>query len=125
MTISTVNYREKIFDHPDLTKITGVPTYETLHLLHNEIKANTMAVQSNLGSGQHGYLGLVFILTYYVLLTNTPFVLQVYPGKLRIPIAVTCHAQEELKRQYEKKPIILPRNKRSGTSTHTATCIGL
>ena len=57
--ISTINYRETIFEHPDLTKITGVPTYETLHLLHNKIKANVMAVHYNLGGGQHNYLGLV------------------------------------------------------------------
>ena len=92
MTISTVNYRETIFDHPNLTKITGVPTYETLHLLHNKIKSNKMVVHSNLKGGQHGYLGLVVILNANSLLTNTPFVCQFHPGNLIIPIADTRHA---------------------------------
>ena len=91
MTISTINYRETIFEHPDLTKITGVPTYETLHLLHNKIKANAMAVHSNFGGGQHRYLGLVVIHNAYALITNTPFVLPVHPvntpkPKLKGPI---------------------------------------
>ena len=80
----------------------GIPNYETLHLLHNEIKSNAMAVQSNLGGGKHGYLGLVVSLTAYGLLTNTPFVNQIHTGKLVTPIAATCHAQEEVKRQHEK-----------------------
>ena len=56
MTIYTVNYREKIFEHTDLTKITGVLTYETLHLIQSKIKANAMAVHSNIIVGQHGLL---------------------------------------------------------------------
>ena len=52
--------------------------------------------------GKHGYLGLVVILTAYYILTNTTFVCQVHPGNLITPIVATCHAQEELKRQYEK-----------------------
>ena len=98
MTIFAVNYRETIFEHTNLTKITGVPNYKTLHLLHNEINVNAMAVHSNLGSGQHGYLKLVVIPTAYALLVNNPFVRQVHTGDLRIPIVDTHHAQEEPKR---------------------------
>ena len=61
-----------------------------------------MSVHSNLRGRKHGYLGLVVSLTAYGLLTNTPFVHQVHTGKLVIPIAATRHAQEEVKRQYEK-----------------------
>ena len=81
MMVSTFNYRKKIFEHPNLSKITGVLTYDTLHLLHNEIKSNALAVHSNIGGGQHGYLGLVVSLTAYYVLTKTPFVSQVHPGK--------------------------------------------
>ena len=65
MTISTVKYRRTIFEHPNLTKIIGVPTYDTLHLLHNKIKSNTISFYSNLGGGQNGYLGLVVRPTAY------------------------------------------------------------
>ena len=92
MTISTVNYRETIFDHTDLSKIMGVPTYETLHLLHNEIKANVMAVHSNIGGGQHGYLGLVVRPTDYNLLAKNPFFSQFRTGTLIIHIAATLHS---------------------------------
>ena len=80
----------------------GVPIYETLHLLHNEIKSNAMTVHSNIGGRQHGYFSLVVRPTAYALLTNTPFVCQDYPGNLIVPIAATLHAQEELKRQYDE-----------------------
>ena len=102
MTISTLNYLGTIFEHPDLNKIIGVLTYETLHLLHNKIKSNTMAVHSNPGGGKHGYLILVTSPTDYALLTNNPFVRQVHPENLITPISATHHAQEELKFQYDE-----------------------
>ena len=102
MNISTINYRGKIFKQTNLSKIMGVPTYETLHQLHNEINYNAMAVHSNLGGGQQICLGKVIILTAYALLTNTPFVCQVHPGNLSSPIAATHHTQEELKHQYDE-----------------------
>ena len=102
MTISTVNYHEKIFEHTNLTTITGIPTYETLHLLHNKIKPNKMAVHTNIGGVQHSHLRLVFSPTTYALLEKTPFVCQVRPGNLSTPIAATRHAQEKLKHQYDE-----------------------
>ena len=100
--ISTINYCETIFEHPELSKIIGVLKYETLHLLHNGIQSNAMAVHSNLEGGQHSYLGLVVIPDAYDVLTNTPFFFQVHPVNLVIPISSNRHVQEELKRQYDK-----------------------
>ena len=54
MKKSTIDYREKIFEHPKLSKMIGVPNYDTLNILHNEKKHNRMEVRSNLGGGQHG-----------------------------------------------------------------------
>ena len=102
MTISTVNYHEAIFEHPNLTKIIGIPTYDTLHLLLNEIKPNAISVHSNIGGVQHGYLGLVVSPTACALLSNTPFVPPINPGILSIPVVVTCNTHDELKRQYDK-----------------------
>ena len=101
MKISTINHRKNIFEHPDLTNIIGVPNYDTLHLLHSEIKSNALAVHSNLGGGQHGYLGLVVRPTAYVLLSNTPFFCPVHPITLGIPVVATHHAQDEFKGQYK------------------------
>ena len=85
----------------------GVPTYETLHILHNEIKSNAMAVRSNPGGEKYGYLVLVVSPTDYALITNNPFVFQVHLGDLATPIAATHHPQEELKHQYEKNLQVL------------------
>ena len=107
MAISTVNYRDTIFEHPNLSKIVGVPTYETLHLLHNEIKSNAMAVHSNLGGGQHGYLRLVISPTAYALLNNATFVCQVHPGNLVTHITASRHVKEKLKFQYDENLQVL------------------
>ena len=80
----------------------GAPTYETLHILNNEIKSNAMAVHSNLGGGQHGYLRLVISPTAYALLNNTNFFCQVHPENLITPITATRQAQEKLKFQYDE-----------------------
>ena len=40
--------------------------------------------------------------TAYALLINSPFVRQLHPGNLVIPIAAIYHAQKELKHQYDK-----------------------
>jgi hypothetical protein len=51
MSISAVNYGEVFFEHPDLTKIIGIPTYDTLHKIYQEIKSNAISVHSDLGGG--------------------------------------------------------------------------
>ena len=91
MTIPTVNYRETIFEHTNLTKIIGFLTYDTLHLLHSKIKSNAISVHSNIGSGQHGYLSLVLRPTAYALL-KTILVRPVHPGTLVIAAVATRHA---------------------------------
>ena len=58
---SSVNYKDSYFEHPVLTAIYGEPTYETLHHLKNEHKANASSLPTTLGGGNHGYL--IMILT--------------------------------------------------------------
>jgi hypothetical protein len=102
MSISTVNYREIFFEHPELTKIIGVPTYNTLHKLNQEIKSNAISVHSNLGGGQHGHLGLVVSPTAYVILSNTPYHCPDLPEELEIPAGGTRHAQDLLERTHKE-----------------------
>ena len=56
---TVINYRDNLFEYPELTKIHGEPTYESLKTLQNELKANTQTVHTSLGGATHGYLGLV------------------------------------------------------------------
>ena len=92
MAISTVNYLITILEYPNLTKIIVVPTYDTLHLLHHEIKSDVIAVHINIGGIQHGNLGLLVIPNAITLLSNAPFVRPMHPGTLIIPVVVTRHA---------------------------------
>ena len=86
---STVNYRDIHFDRDKLTPIRGEPTYETVHKLWNEIKANARSVYLHLGSGTHGHLGLVLTAAQYVEISNTVFTRSDHPGALAIPLAAT------------------------------------
>jgi hypothetical protein len=40
MVFSGINYRETYFEFPELTKVRGEPTSESLFKLRNELKAN-------------------------------------------------------------------------------------
>ena len=55
------NYWETLFEYQDLSPIHSEPTYESLHKLVNQFKANACSVHTTLGGGQYGHLG--FILT--------------------------------------------------------------
>ena len=52
---SVPNYRETLFEYPELTPIHGEPSYESLRVLYNQIKANARSVHTTLGGGQHGH----------------------------------------------------------------------
>ena len=98
MSASTgINYRETYFEYPDLTKIHGEPTSESLFKLRNELKANAQSVYSNLSDGAHGHLALVLSARQYTLLTAVPFVRPLHPGALNIPTGTTGPMTEVLK----------------------------
>ena len=84
-TNTNVNYIELYFEYKEVTKIHGEPTYETVHHLHNQIKANAASVRSNLGGGAFGHLGLVVSAAQYALVSNALFVRPPHPGILVIP----------------------------------------
>ena len=71
MTPSNVKYRETHFERANLSPIHGDPTFERLHKLRNEIKANTRYIYSHLGGGTHGHLGLVLTVAQYALISPT------------------------------------------------------
>jgi uncharacterized ParB-like nuclease family protein len=101
MSIPTVNYREVFFEHPDLSRIIGIPTYETLHTLNQELKSNAMSVHSNLGGGQHGHLGLVVSPNACALLANMPCARPGHPAPLAIPQNASHHLQNLLERTHQ------------------------
>ena len=87
---STVNYRDTHFERDNLTPIPGKPTYETVHKLWNEVRANARSVYSHLDGGTHGHLGLVLTAAHYADISNTVFTRPTPPGPLAIPLAATA-----------------------------------
>ena len=90
---SSVNYKDSYFEQPVLTAIRGEPTYETLHHLKNELKANASSFPTTLGGGNHGYLGIILTPAEYRRITPTDtFTRTPNPGVL-VPNPVGTAAQ--------------------------------
>ena len=88
---SSINYKEYYFKHLFLTKIHGEPTYETLHQLKNELKANASYVPTTLGGGNNGYLGVILTpAEYHRIAPDNPCTQQPNPGILVPNLAGTA-----------------------------------
>ena len=87
---SNIDYAQTYFKYPSPTPISGEPTNKALKRLKNELRANASSVESDLGGGDHGYLGLVLTDVEYANVTNTPFVAPNFPGTLTIPAVATA-----------------------------------
>ena len=86
--IPSVN--DTYFQHKVLTRIHGLPVYETLQHLTTEIKANAASVPSTLGGGLYGHLGLVVSDQKYATLANTlPWITPGNPGAFVPPTGAT------------------------------------
>ena len=85
MAAGTVNYAASYFKYKTPTPIFGAPTNKTLKRLKQELCANASSVESDLGSGDHGYLGLVLSNADYASVSDTAFVAPNYPQPLTIP----------------------------------------
>ena len=82
MRITTdIDYKNHVFEIPELSKIHGEPTTATLLDLRNEVRVNAQSVTTDLGGGQHGHLGLVMNEASYQALPNTaPYERPLNPG---------------------------------------------
>ena len=79
-----IDYKNNLFEHPELTRIVGEPSTATLITLQAEIRDNAQSVQSDLGGGEHGHLGLVCTPeAYHSFVPNAPpYVQPSNPGRL-------------------------------------------
>ena len=86
-----IDYKNNLFEHPELTRIIGEPTTATLITLQAEVRDNAQAVQSDLGGGQHGHLGLVCTqAAYAALVPQAPaYTRPVNPGRLAVTSNLT------------------------------------
>ena len=81
-----IDYKNNLFEHPELTRIIGEPTTASLITLQAEVRDNAQAVQSDLGGGQHGHLGLVCTQAAYTALVPqaSAYTRPVNPGRLAV-----------------------------------------
>ena len=87
-----IDYANTYFKYPTPTPITGKPTNKSLKRLKNELRANASSVDTDLGGGDHGYLGLVLTDVEYANINPTPqaFIAPAFPGTLTIPATATA-----------------------------------
>ena len=96
------NYIDNNFEYTVLTKIHDVPTYSSLKMIKDEIKANASSVQSDLGGGRHGYLGLVLTPAEYAAVSNIPFVRPINPLPLVIPAGTANYESTRLREDHKE-----------------------
>eukprot|EP00957_Ditylum_brightwellii_P079001 6008742-Ditylum_brightwellii.AAC.1 len=66
-----MDYKNTVFEKPELTHVHGEPTMANILTLKNELQANAQAVSTTLRGRRHGYLGLVMTPQDYALIPNT------------------------------------------------------
>ena len=104
MTLGSIDYASAYFKYKTPQFIQGVPTNQTLKRLKTELRANASSVESNLGGGDHDYLGLVLSDTEYAAINPAPppFVSPPYPGNLHIPNNTPTMQAINLKEQHNE-----------------------
>ena len=92
MPATNIDYANTYFEFPELSKIHGAPTYPTIRIIKDEVKANASSVASDLGGGANGHYGIVVDPTEYAMVPGTiPYVRPMYPGALVIPPGMMLH----------------------------------
>jgi hypothetical protein len=59
MKYSTVEEVMASFPHPILPTVEGEPDYQTIHATRRFLQANSQAIDTHLGGGTLGHLGLI------------------------------------------------------------------
>lgn len=103
MTTINIDYITTSFEYPVLTKIQGQPTYVTLKIIKDEMKANATSVSSDLGGGANGHLGLMLSPIEYSNVSLVPYVKSVHPGTLVIPLGSTQHESTRLREDFKEE----------------------
>ena len=62
------------FATPTLTSIIGMPEYESIKVVNDELTGNAFGVCTNLGCGTVGYSRLTLTPAVYATISATPFV---------------------------------------------------
>jgi hypothetical protein len=71
MKYSTVEDVMASFPHPILSPVEGEPDYQTINATRKFLQANSWAIDTHLGGGTLGHLGLIILDVSYYILVNT------------------------------------------------------
>ena len=82
------------FTYQQLPRIQGVPDYNSITLVANDLKANAACIASELGGGALGHLALTVPTAVYATLSNTAFIIPVNPGAAPPNIAIASTAAQ-------------------------------
>ena len=103
MALGTIDYASSYFKYKTPTPIRGEPTHKSLKRLKMELQANASSVETDLGGGNHGYLGLVLTDQEYATIPHTaPFIPPNYPPALNIPTDATPIQALQLKDEHQE-----------------------
>ena len=80
----TVEVMLESFPNNPVTKIEGEPSYQSLRTLEIELIQNASSIFTELGGGNHGYLGLLLEATKYLEITGHDFNQHSNPGLIPI-----------------------------------------
>ena len=100
---SSIDFNYTSFEQANLTPISGEPTFETLHKLQNQIKANAKSVYSYLGGGAYGHIGLVLTNAQYSLITKMLFFYLTHSSPIIIPDVTTDHMRSNMRIVHTKE----------------------
>ena len=98
---ASIDYASSYFQYPVLDKIHGKPTYETLKKLKKQLKSNAQSVESSLGGGRYGHLGLVINPTEYAKISTEAFVKPARPTPFQVPPFTANHDMVRLQSEYD------------------------
>ena len=99
------DYAAVYFKYSTPTPITGEPSNKSLKRLKTELRANASSVDTDLGGGDHGYLGLILTDVEYARITPTPspFVAPNFPGPLVIDSSLNAVQQVQARETHNER----------------------
>eukprot|EP00957_Ditylum_brightwellii_P052527 3983478-Ditylum_brightwellii.AAC.1 len=68
------------FPQPTVPMVSGEPSYETIHIIHNILQENAALVNNNAEGGAHGHLSFVLTPGHYQQVTGHIFIQPAHPG---------------------------------------------